>query len=190
MYVNVALAASLATLATALPTAKIAKRDTPFEGAYTVSAVAPNTLFNGVEIQANGGNFYLTVGGGSPGTYCPTSVGSNCPPPTNQTVFLGNGLDTIVPGGQQVFTQQDGAISFTQAHSTYQPNYLEGAPGADSCGNYFGFAGEALSACPVDDYPNSFQVFANVASFNKTGCVGFRGVAAAYNGSTPAWQYE
>jgi hypothetical protein len=147
-------------------------------------------------MNAAGQKFWL---GGQTSSYCPTQVGQNCPP-GNQTVLApgGNSLDVVVPGGQQVYVDPAGALSFTQAHSAYIPPgssvgnlaYEPGTPWAHYTFNGWGASG--LMACPTED--NRWQVFAaidnaTVPSGNVGDCLGFSALALPYKGDAPAWQY-
>jgi hypothetical protein len=109
--------------------------------------------------------------------------------------------DTEVPGGQQIYVNPQGALSFTQAHSIYIPtgssygpfNYSPGQP----FGHYTfeGWGATGFMACPnTVGNPSSWQVFAaiqnaTVPTGDVSDCLGFDAAAIAYNGSVPAWQY-
>ncbi|GAM88242.1 hypothetical protein ANO11243_062750 [Dothideomycetidae sp. 11243] len=174
--------AALAGLSIAAPAQK---RD--FSGPYTVIAHKPGFPFDGLEVQAAGEHFFLSPGG-APAYYCPTEVGSACPN-TTDTVMVGSSMDTEVPGGQQMYTQIGGAIAFTQAHSASEYNYLEPGPSPNSNGHWLGFSGEGMTACPVASQPGTWQVYAEVAGFNQTGCACFKGKAKHWTGGVGAWQY-
>ena len=73
---------------------------------------------NGDVLNAAGGFF---LGLSQPATYCPTNQGIVCPA-GNETLFAG--LDALwveTPGGQQIYVEDDGAISYTIAHSSSLP---------------------------------------------------------------------
>jgi hypothetical protein len=106
--------------------------------------------------------------------------------------------DVEVPGGQQVYVDPSGALSFTQAHSAYIPPgsaigglmYEAGNPWSHYTFNGWGASG--FMACPTDD--NRWQVFAamqnaTVPSGNVEDCLGFSAMALTYKGAVPAWQY-
>ncbi|KAJ5670793.1 uncharacterized protein N7477_006156 [Penicillium maclennaniae] len=106
--------------------------------------------------------------------------------------------DVEVPGGQQIYVDPSGALSFTQAHSAYIPagsavggfQYEAGNPWSHYTFNGWGASG--FMACPTDD--NRWQVYAamqnaTVPSGNVDDCLGFSAMALTYKGSVPAWQY-
>ncbi|KAE8140767.1 hypothetical protein BDV38DRAFT_9724 [Aspergillus pseudotamarii] len=176
----------LPLLAAAAPTAP---QNPPF-GVMSARSASPIHL---LPMTASGQKFYL---GGETSSYCPLTEGC---PPGDQTVFApgGYGLSVVVPGGQQVYVDPNGALSFTQAHSAYIPegsavgpfNYK---PGEDY--GYYTFNGWGASgfmACPTED--KRWQVFAAVQNAtvpkgNVAECIGFS--ALAPNATAPgAWQY-
>ncbi|KAF2152086.1 hypothetical protein K461DRAFT_279611 [Myriangium duriaei CBS 260.36] len=182
---NLIATAALAGLTLAAP-APVEKRQ-GFQGQYTAIAHRPGAPFHGKELQAAG--LHIFVGASGPAAYCPTSVGSACPNATD-TVFAGGSMWVEVPGGQQGFTQTSGAWAYTQAHSAYEPDYLESAPSAAANGKIAGAKGEGLTACPVEGQEGVYQVFVEVEGFNQTHCTCFTARAKAW-GSTNfgAWQY-
>ncbi|QIW99797.1 hypothetical protein AMS68_005315 [Peltaster fructicola] len=117
---------------------------------------------------ARGEKIYL---GGETASYCPETVGENCPAGNTTTFVYGQGhlsMGAIVPGGQAVYVDsQTGAVGYTIAHSAAIP---QGAYQAGwnvtqnvAAGGILGrldFEG-GLIACPVDGtYP--YQVFGQV----------------------------
>lgn len=104
----------------------------------------------------------------------------------------------MVPGGQQVYIDPNGALSFTQAHSANIPQGSSLGPfkyAADEPWAHYSFAGwgaTGFMACPADD--NRWQVFAAIKNAtvphgNIDECLGFSAVALTYTGDVPAWQY-
>ncbi|XHF98387.1 hypothetical protein AWENTII_001940 [Aspergillus wentii] len=102
----------LATAAPA-PTAESNEPSPPF-GVMSSRSASPIHL---LPMTASAQSFWL---GGETASYCPLKTGC---PPGKETVFApgGTGLNVEVPGGQQVYINPDGALSFTQAHSAYIP---------------------------------------------------------------------
>lgn len=189
--------------------------------AFSVMAIRSASSIHYQPLNAAGQKFYL---GGKTASYCPAQV-SHCPP-GNQTVFApggsslvshnshsspkthilqrttttpaNNNQDTMVPGGQQVYIDPSGALSFTQAHSANIPqgsslgpfHYADDEPWA-----HYSFAGwdaTGFMACPAGD--NRWQVFAAIQNAtvphgNVDECLGFSAVALTYTGDVPAWQY-
>lgn len=121
------------------------------------------------------------------------------PKPKKKDSPTNNRQDTEVPGGQQVYVDPNGALSFTQAHSANIPAgsavggllYVPGKPW-----NHYSFEGwgaKGFMACPTDDQ-NRWQVFAaiqnaTVPQGDASKCLGFSAMALTYKGEVPAWQY-
>ncbi|KAJ6011615.1 hypothetical protein N7451_003027 [Penicillium sp. IBT 35674x] len=164
--------------------------------AFGVMAVRSASPIHYMQMNAAGQKFYL---GGTTASYCPSIDGIVCPP-GNQTVFAagGNAMDVEVPGGQQVYVDPTGALSFTQAHSASIPAgsavgglvYETGQPWSHYSFN--GWGAQGFMACPTTD--NRWQVFAamqnaTVPSGDVADCLGFSAIALTYSGDIPAWQY-
>lgn len=162
---------------------------------FTVMAARSASPIHYLQLNAAGQKFWL---GGSTASYCPSQV-QNCPP-GNQTVFApgGSALDTEVPGGQQVYIDPNGALSFTQAHSANIPAGSSYGPFAYEAGepwshySYQGWGATGFMACPTED--NRWQVFgalanATVPKGDVNECLGFSAMAITYKGDIPAWQY-
>jgi hypothetical protein len=95
----------------------------------------------------------------------------------------------------------DGALGFTQAHSTNIPvgstvgpfNYTAGSPLGQY--SFVGWGASGFMACPDNaETPSTWQVFgalqnATVPTGNVADCLGFDASTITYNGSFPAWQY-
>ncbi|KAJ5542862.1 hypothetical protein N7535_005285 [Penicillium sp. DV-2018c] len=194
MKFTTATLALLPLLAAATPTTQSADADA--NPPFSVMAVRSASPIHFLQLNAAGQKFWL---GGETTTYCPDTVGQDCPP-GKQTVLApgGGALDTAVPGGQQVYVSADGALSFTQAHSANIPpgsslgpfEYLPAEPFAQY--GFFGWGASGFMACPADD--NRWQVFAalqnaTVPHGDVSECLGFSAVATPYDGDVPAWQY-
>ncbi|KAG9848193.1 carbohydrate-binding module family 50 protein, partial [Aureobasidium melanogenum] len=144
-------------------------------GTFTLTASNPDQAFDGQPIQAAGNHFWV---GGHAATYCPTSVGSICNSFPNDTTLIGNGyMATVVPGGQDIYWQTDGAMAFTQAHSSSQWNlsYYGGGIAYEG-GGYFGPNGEDLITCPVTpggSNTTAWKLFARLSGVEfSSSCVG------------------
>ncbi|KAK2051803.1 hypothetical protein LY76DRAFT_620961 [Colletotrichum caudatum] len=76
-------------------------------------------------INARHGRFW--VGDSQPTTYCPDFSGANCPP-GNTTVVDGlfRKLQISKPGGQRVYADPDGIISYTPGGDSSCPGVFEG----------------------------------------------------------------
>ncbi|KAJ5211479.1 uncharacterized protein N7498_003125 [Penicillium cinerascens] len=186
-----------ASLALPLLAAAAPAMQTP-EGnpSFGVMAIRSASPIHYMQMNAAGQKFWL---GGQTSSYCPDLQGLDCPA-GNQTVIVGSGcaLDVEVPGGQQIYVDPSGALSFTQAHSASIPpgsaiggfKYEPGKPWSHYTFNGWGASG--FMACPTDD--NRWQVFAamenaTVPSGNVEDCLGFSAMALTYKGPVPAWQY-
>ncbi|KAJ5280599.1 hypothetical protein N7478_005971 [Penicillium angulare] len=163
---------------------------------FGVMAIHSGSPIHYAQMNAAGQKFWL---GGSTSSYCPSVDGIVCPS-GNQTVFAagGNAMDVEVPGGQQVYVDPTGALSFTQAHSASIPAgsavgglfYEPGNPWSHY--SFKGWGAQGFMACPTED--NRYQVFAamqnaTVPSGNVADCIGFSAMALTYKGDVPAWQY-
>lgn len=146
---------------------------------FTADADSP---FNGQVVNAAGGAFYLGLP--KPGTFCPDPT--QCPGGTT-TLFAGmNALWVEVPGGQQVYVAESGAISFTIAHSLLPPDVAQGAftntTVVSDCAapfNVFNWKSSEASGtggilvCPVNlpgTTTASHQIYAKSPSFSWTNC--------------------
>ncbi|KAJ5963946.1 uncharacterized protein N7479_003822 [Penicillium vulpinum] len=187
---------TLASLALPLLAASAPTPEPATNPAFTVMAMRSASPIHFLQMNAVGQKFWL---GGKTTSYCPEQVEPNCPP-GDQTVFApgGSSLDTMVPGGQQVYIDPNGALSFTQAHSANIPQgssrgpfqYAVGDPWSHYTFNGWGASG--FMACPADD--NRWQVFAAIQNAtvphgNVDECLGFSATAITYEGDVPAWQY-
>ncbi|KAJ5290683.1 uncharacterized protein N7443_010936 [Penicillium atrosanguineum] len=183
---------ALPLLAAAAPAMQTREANPPF----SVMAIRSASPIHYSQMNAAGQKFYL---GGKTSSYCPDLEGITCPA-GNQTVIAGGGsaLDGEVPGGQQIYVDPTGALSFTQAHSAFIPagsaigglKYEAGKPWSHYTFNGWGASG--FMACPTDD--NRWQVYAamqnaTVPSGNVDDCLGFSAMALPYKGPVPAWQY-
>ncbi|KAB8076929.1 hypothetical protein BDV29DRAFT_73087 [Aspergillus leporis] len=187
MKVSLALSLLLPLLAAAAPTAP---ENPPF-GVMAGRSASPIHL---LAMNAAGQKFWL---GGETTSYCPLPEG--CPAGTS-TVFSpgGYGLNVMVPGGQQVYVDPSGALSFTQAHSAYIPDGSARGPfnyePGENFGHYTfnGWGASGFMACPTED--NRWQVFAaiqnaTVPKGDVNECLGFSAIAPTADQSAAAWQY-
>lgn len=98
-------------------------------------------------------------------------------------------MDTVVPGGQQVYVTADGQFGYTIAHSASIPEgaVTEGfayTPETDGAPGQLTFNGFSFVACPKD---NAYQVYVDSANTTDD-CVSFLGATFNYTGSA-AWEY-
>lgn len=121
--------------------------------------------------------------------------------------------DVIVPGGQSIYVDPKGALSFTAPHSAYMPPGSSTGPFKYTPGQPFGtwtFSGQGASgfmACPVPPQNATavsrrassaprWQVFAarqnaTVPTGKVADCLGFEALAVPLNVSSShlAWEY-
>ncbi|KAJ5194289.1 hypothetical protein N7491_001626 [Penicillium cf. griseofulvum] len=186
---------TITTLALPLLAASAPTPEPPANPAFGVMAMRSASPIHFAQLNAAGQKFYLH---GETASYCPEQV-QHCPL-GKQTVFApgGGSLDVMVPGGQQVYIDPNGALSFTQAHSANIPEGSVRGPfhyTADEPWAHYSFAGwgaTGFMACPTDD--DRWQVFAAIQNAtvphgNVDECLGFSAVALTYDGEIPAWQY-
>lgn len=116
----------------------------------------------------------------------------------NRTTNQPKPQNVMVPGGQQVYVNPEGALSFTQAHSAYIPPGSAVGPFKYEPGENFGhytfngWGASGFMACPAED--DKWQVFAalqnaTVPSGDVADCLGFSAMAVTGNQTAAAWQY-
>ncbi|KAH0278253.1 hypothetical protein KCU81_g9373, partial [Aureobasidium melanogenum] len=163
------------------------KRSAP-SGAFGGVAIHSGSNIQYASVNANGGKFWLLK---DSKTYCPDVVGSACPN-TTSTQFVGGdntlSLDTIVPGGQQVYVAVDGTLRFTAPHSASTGaagSMVEGFSVAQN-GEHIQFQGDDWLACPGD---GDYAIYAAAIAKDASACTGFAFRIADSN--TPAaWEYN
>ncbi|KAJ5242043.1 uncharacterized protein N7469_000370 [Penicillium citrinum] len=177
-------------------------------GSFGVTAARSGSPIHFLPLTASGSHFYL---GGKSQTYTPEGVPLN--KATNDTILTGSHyLDVVVPGGQEIYVDASGALSFTQPHSAYIPEgssegpfkYTPGKDGGLGSWSY----GNGFIACPTSNAtatPYSrrraasaakWQVFsaqknATVPTGNINDCLGFDALTVPINTTItqPAWEY-
>jgi hypothetical protein len=129
-------------------------------------------------------------------SYCPESVKElNACPPGNVTVFAGGddtlSMGTVVPGGQQVYIDTDGAVKYTQAHSAAIPEGAIVTGWTTSPGNGFGILSNSnggFVACPSEN--NSWKVYIGLECVEfDSACLGFDALTSNTT-EAGAWQYS
>lgn len=200
---HLAVAFLLPALALAAPIADLEPRRS--SGFFSLMSVRSASPIHFATINASGRAFWI---GKPTSTYCPSGIsGLDCSKINNNVTALatgdvgkasGAGMDTIVPGGQQVYVETNGALGYTQAHSGSIPTgaYTTGfvyTPPTNSQQHwghlsFTGHGANGLIACPTAK-AGVYQIFANVSGLkNKDKCLGFDAFALPYSGSA-AWQY-
>ncbi|KAJ5180139.1 hypothetical protein N7492_003349 [Penicillium capsulatum] len=140
----------LAPLAAALPGSQAPKNP---NGPFTVTAARSASQIHFLPLTASGGHFWL---GGKSQTYIPGAA-PYTGKQTNDTILQGQHfLDVVVPGGQRIYIDPSGALSFTVPHSGFiAPGSSEGpfkyAPGNPlGTWSYKGHGASGFMACPVN----------------------------------------
>ncbi|RDW64913.1 hypothetical protein BP6252_10564 [Coleophoma cylindrospora] len=195
MFCKTLLASALAGLAVAAP-APIAQRQEA--SSFSAIAVHSTSAVHLQSINANGGKFW--VGAEKPtSTYCPLSTG--CPAGNITTFAAGASTGTLslsveVPGGQQVYVDPSGALSFTVPHSAFMPAGSQTGPfvytaaaSNQTVGTLtFGNGTQGFFACP-DDAVSAWQVYVFTAGSNSTSsCIGI-GLSTVNEPAIAAWEY-
>ncbi|KAF2859588.1 carbohydrate-binding module family 52 protein [Piedraia hortae CBS 480.64] len=163
----------------------------PLNDAFTLVAHHPiNSPSNldGKTIEASGQHFYINR---PAGVYCPSVAGGICAASSNRTILFPGALDVVVPGGQEIYVQKNGALAFTQAHSASTTDLAVLGLGGPvyKGGAALGPNGVAWKACPVDG--GAWQVFVPLPGVSfSAGCVDFYAHAATADGLGVAWQYD
>ncbi|KAE8137138.1 hypothetical protein BDV38DRAFT_89624 [Aspergillus pseudotamarii] len=192
---------SLIAAVSALPSVPAPKAQND-PNAFGVVAARSASPIHFLTLNAANSHFYL---GGKAATYCPENVEKlGACPPGKETSLLGDKyLNVAVPGGQSIYVDPKGALSFTTPHSGYTP------PGSSTDGFAYkpgknGTLGSwtyknGFMACPTSNstiVPGNpkWQVFAasknaTVPTGNIRDCLGFSAVAAPYTGPVAAWEY-
>ncbi|KAI0889235.1 uncharacterized protein GGS22DRAFT_68977 [Annulohypoxylon maeteangense] len=156
-------------------------------------------MFTGDGINANGGKFFVNR---NASTYCPDTVEElDCSAyPGTRTVFSGGNntvfLDVAVPGGQQVYVDVDGSLSYTVPHSAYMPEGSNATGWSRSMSQAFGAPiilsnnNKFWAICPVTEglpKERTYQVFVGQS---KEGCLNTEVRTYTYTSSGPnAWEY-
>jgi len=172
----------------------------------TFAASLPGSPLDGQVINAAGNLFYLGLS--SPATYCPSTVVANCPPVTGTVASADlTALFVEVPGGQAIYVANNGALSFTVAHSAGEGtgSFVGGfvqVTYTSSCSPTLTVltwvapdkSTEGILACPNTlPYTNgTYQIYAKTPAFNLTGCTALTGILPTYlpaNAPFGAWQY-
>ncbi|KAJ6021193.1 hypothetical protein N7540_006697 [Penicillium herquei] len=209
---------SLVPLVAALPGSHVSTTKTKdVNGAFGVTAARSGSPIHFLPLTASGSHFYL---GGQTSTYCPSEVVPGCSSRTNSTIIYGqSALDVAVPGGQAIYVDPSGALSFTTPHSAYIPagsssgpfTYVPGSS-SDPLGSwtYSGKGASGFMACPVPASNSTrsaaarraaaaaaptWQVFAaqqnaTVPTGNLGDCLGFDALAVGVNVSSSNVAWE
>ncbi|KAJ5123099.1 hypothetical protein N7448_009196 [Penicillium atrosanguineum] len=197
---------SFASLAAALPGSRTTKSS---NAPFGVTAAHSGSDIHFLPLTASGGHFWL---GGKSQTYCPSSVGASCGKQDDAIIYGGNALDVIVPGGQQIYVDGSGALSFTVPHSGYIPAGSSTGPFKYTPGSSFGtwtYSGQGASgfmACPVPQAPSSSSATPSATATPSdrwpslcsalpvagvSDCLGFDALAMGLNVTSDqlAWEY-
>ncbi|KAJ6255813.1 hypothetical protein Dda_9423 [Drechslerella dactyloides] len=138
-------------------------------------------------------------------SYCPVDP-KFCPPGNVTAFFVDNtaSMSVSVPGGQQVYIDPKGALSYTQAHSAAIPPgsittcfRVMNSPNDNNILFFSNGEGDFV-ACPVAPETGPYQVFVNikgglksedVPSGNTADCLGFTAAGGPAQEQVSAWQY-
>ncbi|KAF5870629.1 uncharacterized protein Bfra_009176 [Botrytis fragariae] len=161
--------------------------------AFGLISIRSGTDLQNQAITASGGRLWI---GKDTSSYCPDTVVTSCPDGTSTTFVSGGntlGLNTEVPGGQQVYRATDYSVSFTQAHSADIHggvasgwNYTAGENG--SLGS-LSFPDYGFIAC-AGDVAGVYGVFLTPGGSGTGNCTSIAVATVPYTGEGPsAWEY-
>lgn len=165
---------ALSTLALSL-SSPLHQRQTTTPTEVTLVALSDNSALQDQTINASSGGFYIGL---PTAAYCPKPA-PDCAAFSNTTIVTAANTTTIgtaslvveVPGGQDVYVAEDGALSYTTAHEAgvFPPgSYPMGfaiVPSGDGGYEFIfeGFYSEGWIACP-GAVEGSWQILAKVRS--------------------------
>ncbi|KAJ6261032.1 hypothetical protein Dda_3697 [Drechslerella dactyloides] len=154
------------------------------------------------QVNASGQKFFIGV---EPSAYCPVPpVPAGACPSGKYTSMVGDSslsLNVMVPGGQRIYIDADGSLSYTQAHSAFMP------PGAVTDGFTIGPVQEntlrhishskgGFYACPAKKDQAPWKIFvgqptdAAAPSGSASDCLPFSATAVEFKTEQfGAWQY-
>ncbi|KAI1465846.1 uncharacterized protein F4812DRAFT_466267 [Daldinia caldariorum] len=194
--------ASLLTFPLVTIVAAIAPRAEPPAGPWTAGvwkiAEGTDVFFWGTPINASGGKFWINK---AASTECPGDIENlDCSEyPGTETIFDGgNGtvfLDVGVPGGQQVYIAENGALSYTIPHSGQIPDGSVATGFSRQVSNAFGapvllyHASGTWYICPVGEGEPKEKVYQlYVGKTDMEGCY-WASVRTYQPGGGNAWEY-
>ncbi|CZT24598.1 uncharacterized protein RCC_10323 [Ramularia collo-cygni] len=181
------IAATFVAAVAALPAPQVATTEQSSFGGLALRSASPIHFGS---INANGLGFWIHK---NTSTY--TEAGTIAEPTNPYTSFTLNsevgtlGLDTVVPGGQQVYVDYspDGqaALKFTQIHSvnTGSNGVVTGFSIVDE--NLL-FEGAGFVACPEED---AYKIYAASRGTNDA-CLGFSFRTVSGGETEPVWSYS
>ncbi|ORY75793.1 hypothetical protein BCR37DRAFT_383951 [Protomyces lactucae-debilis] len=201
MHFSAVIASSILAFASAAP---VAQNDAP---AASSAPAAVNT-YNLISTRSGDINVHLRplYAKGSAiriGGTAPTSQTPNVPqlagfPSTSTTSFIvandRASLAVSVPGGQQVYVNSDGRLSYTVPHSGntgtgstvtgFSVSPMATGPNVDLLFN----GQESFLACPVADAAGEYEIFA-AEKTTRTDCTGISILGSANPNPPSAWQW-
>ncbi|KAI4724836.1 hypothetical protein E4T49_07426 [Aureobasidium sp. EXF-10728] len=168
------------------------------ENPFDKRASAPASAFGGVAIHSGSEIQYASINAADgyfwllkdSQTTCPDVTGLVCSN-TTSTQFVGGdntlSLDTVVPGGQQVFVGVDGSLGFTAPHSAAtRPGAVSTGFSVAQEGQHIQFQGQDWLACPIDGH---YGIYAAAIAKNAAACTGFA-FRVAESSAPAAWEYS
>ncbi|KAL2064943.1 hypothetical protein VTL71DRAFT_4083 [Oculimacula yallundae] len=192
MFTKTAIIAALAGLSAAAPTKRLTND-------FQAVTLASGTPVQYGSLSASGQRIYINK---ETATDCPAET-VDCSKVGNSTAFVYNpatttvNMQTIVPGGQQLYVGYGGELGYTIPHTVAIPELakvqgFEYTPQADdgTIGALI-FEGQGFDACPTGEKgildQDVYQIFARSVA-GHTGCISVSIGTAAYTGS-PVWSY-
>ncbi|KAH8879924.1 carbohydrate-binding module family 52 protein [Thozetella sp. PMI_491] len=165
---------------------------------FTLTAWNPTLPIHGAPVTAAGLRLVIN---GTTASYCPSQVGSACPPGTITALVASGGaaaMDVEVPGGQAVYLDPYWDVGYTQAHSASIPSgSLTSGFGAYQGGGFVNLNGNGWGwvACPPTAAGGGGPAW-NLVGKNDTNAARLNGCTAVNlqintlpTGTIGAWQY-
>ncbi|TGO44033.1 hypothetical protein BCON_0636g00030 [Botryotinia convoluta] len=188
MFSKTFIATLLASSAAATPIVS-ARADS---NAFGLISIRSGTDLQNQAITASGGRLWI---GKDTASYCPLSTG--CPDGTSTTFVAGEntlGLNTIVPGGQQVYIATDYSVSFTQPHSADTHGGISTGwtytAGEDGSVGSLSFPDYGFIACPGEG-AGVYGVFLTPGGSATGNCTSIAVATVPYTGEgASAWEYS
>ncbi|KAK6523998.1 hypothetical protein TWF694_005666 [Orbilia ellipsospora] len=202
VFVKASALLSLLAVASAAPTGDIEARSSP--QAYSFLALRSASPIHFQSWNANSGNIWL---GKPTAKYCPVAP-AQCPKGTGTSFYVDNqywtaSMNTVVPGGQQLYIDPHGALAYTQAHSASIPSgsLTTGFQVKQSGGLwYFSHCEGGFLACPLKKGTTGpWKIFidgkrvlkdSDVPTKCKKDCLGFDAAGSRGDaGPLAVWQF-
>ncbi|KAF3929094.1 hypothetical protein ABW20_dc0106607 [Dactylellina cionopaga] len=199
VFIKATALLSILAYVSAAPVADLETRKVP-TGAFGFIAIRSGSPVQYQALSATGREIWL---GKKTTTYCPLSPASQCPKGKDTSFYINSassGMNTVVPGGQQLYIGPDGALGYTQAHSASTPpgSIIAGFKILEDQGTFYLTHCEGgFYACP-DTKKTAYKVYVDVKgklkdkdvpTKKKADCIPFAPRGIYGKDVLPVWQY-